>query len=61
MTFAAFLQLAAGSFSVDCFNRAAIHQITKIRIKFFESLIRQEIGWFDVADKTNNFAVRITE
>lgn len=55
------LHLVAGIFAVDCFNHTALRQITRIRIKFFQSMLRQEIGWYDVAGGNNNFAVRITE
>lgn len=55
------IQFVAGIFAVDCFNRAAIRQITRIRIKYFESLMRQEIGWYDVFGSKNNVAVRSTE
>lgn len=50
----------AGIFSVDLFNQAALGQITRIRVHFFKSLMRQEIGWYDVTTG-NNVAVRITE
>ncbi|XP_031622750.1 multidrug resistance protein homolog 65-like [Contarinia nasturtii] len=39
----------------------AIRQITRIRVEYFKSLMRQEVGWYDVADGKHNFAVRITE
>lgn len=55
------VSLVAGIFCIDCFNHTAIRQISRIRIKYFESFIRQEIGWFDVASGNNNFAVRVTE
>lgn len=55
------IQLVAGIFAVDGFNQAALRQITRIRIKYFQSLMRQEIGWYDVAGSNNNFAVRATE
>lgn len=61
LTLASVLQLIAGIFCVDCFNHTALRQITRIRMKFFQSLMRQEVGWYDVADGNNNFAVRITE
>lgn len=53
--------LVTGLIAVDCFNQAALRQITRIRIKYFQSLMRQEIGWYDVFGNSNNFAVRITE
>ncbi|XP_055301725.1 multidrug resistance protein homolog 65-like isoform X2 [Sitodiplosis mosellana] len=46
---------------VDCFNRTAFRQITRIRTKYFQSLIRQEVAYYDVAGDSNNFAARITE
>lgn len=55
------IQFIAGIFAVDCFNQAAARQITRIRIEYFQSLMRQEIGWYDVFGSNNNFAVRITE
>lgn len=53
--------LIGGVFAVDCFNRSAISQITRIRCKYFESLMRQDIGWYDLQSRNLNFAVRITE
>lgn len=53
--------MVVGIFAVDCFNRTALRQITRIRIKYFESLMRQDIGWYDVFGSRNNFAVRATE
>lgn len=55
------IQFIGGIFAVDCFNHSALRQITRIRIKFFQSLMQQEMGWYDVASGNNNFAVRITE
>lgn len=54
-------QFVFGIFCVDCFNRTAIRQVTRIRIKYFESLMRQDIAWFDVTGGKTNFTVRITE
>lgn len=61
LALASFMHLLAGIVCVDCFNHTALRQITRIRIKFFQSLMRQEVGWYDVAGTNNNFAVRITE
>lgn len=58
---AAFLQFIVGIISLDCFNFTALRQITRIRNKFFQSLLRQEVGWYDVAGQQNNCAVHITE
>lgn len=54
------LSLVVGIFAVDMFNYTALKQITRIRIRLFQSLIRQDIAWYDVSKETN-FAVRITE
>lgn len=56
-----FIQLIAGIFAVDCFNRATLRQITQIRIRYFQSLMRQEIGWFDTCGNDDNFTVHVTE
>lgn len=61
LTLISVMQLIAGIVCVDCFNHSALRQITRIRIRYFESLMKQEIGWYDVASANNNFAVRITE
>lgn len=55
------VQFVAGIFAIDCFNQVALRQITRIRIKYFQSLMRQDIGWYDVFGNNNNFAVRTTE
>lgn len=60
-TVATLWQFIFGIFCVDCFNRTAIRQVTQIRNKYFESLMRQDIAWFDVAGGKTNFTVRITE
>lgn len=54
-------QFVFGIFCVDCFNRTAIRQVTRIRTKYFESLMRQDIGWYDIAAGRTNFSIRITE
>ncbi|XP_043365314.1 ATP-dependent translocase ABCB1-like isoform X2 [Dermochelys coriacea] len=41
--FAAYMQIA-------CWTLAAGRQIKRIRYKFFHSIMRQEIGWFDMND-----------
>lgn len=55
------IQLIAGIISVDCFNRAAISQIARIRIEYFSSLMRQDIGWYDIEKGKSNFTVRLAE
>lgn len=54
-------QFVFGIFCVDCFNRTAIRQVTRIRTKYFESLMRQDIGWYDIVAGRTNFSIRITE
>lgn len=55
------VQLIAGIICVDCFNQAAINQITRIRIMYFASLMRQDISWYDIEKGKTNFAVRLAE
>lgn len=61
MTIGSIVHLLAGIFCVDCFNHTALRQTSRIRIEYFRSLMRQEIGWYDVASGNSNFAVRVTE
>lgn len=56
----AMFSLVTGVFAIDMFNHAALKQITRIRVRLFQSLIRQDIAWYDVSNDTN-FAVRMTE
>lgn len=55
------IQLIAGAICVDCFNQTAISQVTRIRIKYFASLMRQDIGWYDTEKGNSNFTVRLAE
>lgn len=55
------VQLIAGIVCVDSFNQAAINQVTRIRIAYFASLMRQDIGWYDIEKGKSNFTVRISE
>lgn len=61
LTLTTCLDFIAGIIAIDCLNQAALRQTTRIRIKYFESLMRQEIGWYDVAGDSNNFAVQNIE
>lgn len=61
MTLTTLVHFMAGIICVDSFNHSALRQISRIRVKFFESLMRQEIGWYDVDGSSHNFAVRATE
>ena len=60
MTIIAVLLFVTSIFSIDLFNYTALKQVTRIRVHYFQSLLRQDIGWFDVS-KGNNIAVRMTE
>lgn len=55
------VQMISGIISIDCFNQTAISQVTRIRIKYFSSLMRQDIGWYDIEKSQSNFTVRLAE
>lgn len=55
------VQILAGAICVDCFNRTAISQVTRMRVKYFTSLMRQNIGWYDLEKSKSNFTVRLAE
>lgn len=55
------VQLIAGIICVDCFNQAAINQVTRIRNAYFASLMRQDISWYDIEKGKSNFAARLAE
>lgn len=50
----------SGIFSVDIFNLVALRQVTRMRIRLFQAVMRQDIGWHDLATK-QNFAQNMTE
>lgn len=60
-TIISLIQLISGAIAINCFNHTSLRQITRMRIEFFRSLLRQEIGWHDVSGSNCNFAFRITE
>lgn len=55
------IQLVVEFVSMSCFNYAAISQVKRMRIKYFTSLMRQEIGWYDLEKSKTNFIVRLDE
>lgn len=57
----ALVLLIAGTICVDCFNQVAISQVTQIRVKYFASLMQQNIGWYDIEKSKTNFTVRLAE
>lgn len=59
--FESLLLLFVGAICVDCFNHTAISQVTQMRVKYFTSLMRQDIGWYDLEKSKSNFAVRLDE
>lgn len=60
LTIVSLIMFISGIFSVDIFNFVALRQVTRMRIKLFESVMRQDIGWHDLATK-QNFAQSMTE
>lgn len=54
------LMFITGIIYVDLYNHVALNLVVRMRRKFFESTIRQDIGWHDMTHN-QNFAVRITE
>ncbi|XP_030385210.1 multidrug resistance protein homolog 65 isoform X2 [Scaptodrosophila lebanonensis] len=60
LTIASIVMFISGIFSVDIFNFVALRQVTRMRIKLFEAVMRQDIGWHDLATK-QNFAQSMTD
>uniref|UniRef100_T1PIN6 ABC-type xenobiotic transporter n=1 Tax=Musca domestica TaxID=7370 RepID=T1PIN6_MUSDO len=60
LTLASVVMLISGIFSVDIFNIVALRQVTRMRMKLFQSVMRQDIGWHDLASK-QNFAQNMTD
>lgn len=60
MAIISLIMFAAGIGAVDMLNYAALKQVTRMRVAYFRSLLRQEVGWFDVT-KDANVSVRIAE
>lgn len=54
------IQMVMGYIFVTTMNYAAEGQVFRLRGRFLESILRQEIGWFDT-HQTNDFASRVTE
>lgn len=46
--------------STVTFNYTALRQAYRVRILFFERIIDQDIGWFDI-NQTGDFASRMSE
>lgn len=56
----AVIQLIFAALSIDILNRTAQKQISKIRKLFLQSVLRQDMTWYDL-NTSDSFAVRITE
>ena len=54
------LQLIFAALSIDLLNRTAQKQISKIRKLFLQSVLRQDMTWYDL-NTSDSFAVRMTE
>lgn len=60
MFLGAFVQLVFAALSIDILNRTAQKQISKVRKLFLQSVLRQDMTWYDL-NTNDNFAVRMTE
>ena len=49
-----------GTVQVALFQAACERQVKKIRLEFYNAIMRQEVGWFD-ANPTGELASRLTE
>lgn len=56
----AIIQLIFAALSIDILNRTAQKQISKIRKLFLQSILRQDMTWYDL-NTSDSFAVRMTE
>uniref|UniRef100_A0A182FDS3 ABC-type xenobiotic transporter n=1 Tax=Anopheles albimanus TaxID=7167 RepID=A0A182FDS3_ANOAL len=54
------LQFIFATLSVDCINRSAQRQISRIRHLFLQAVLRQDMTWYDL-NSDDSFAVRITD
>uniref|UniRef100_A0A1A9X3Q1 ABC-type xenobiotic transporter n=1 Tax=Glossina brevipalpis TaxID=37001 RepID=A0A1A9X3Q1_9MUSC len=54
------LQLLTIAISVNVLNRLALKQISRVRKLFFESILRQDMSWYDT-NSGNNFASKMAE
>ncbi|KAL0879462.1 hypothetical protein ABMA27_003213 [Loxostege sticticalis] len=54
------LQFIVGAISVDLFNHAAMNQIDRMKEKFLQSVLRQDISWYDL-NTSMNFATKVSD
>ncbi|KAJ0172665.1 hypothetical protein K1T71_011804 [Dendrolimus kikuchii] len=53
-------QFIVGAISVDLFNFTALRQIDRIKGKFLQSVLRQDITWYDL-NTSMNFATKVSD
>ncbi|XP_067645696.1 multidrug resistance protein homolog 65 isoform X2 [Eurosta solidaginis] len=53
LAIASIIMLITGVISVDIFNLVALQQVTRMRKILFETVMRQDIAWHDMATKQN--------
>ncbi|RVE52406.1 hypothetical protein evm_002800 [Chilo suppressalis] len=54
------LQFIVGAISVDLFNYIALRQIDRVKERFLQSVLRQDISWYDL-NTTVNFATKVSD
>ncbi|XP_055911756.1 multidrug resistance protein homolog 65 [Eupeodes corollae] len=60
LTITSVVLLLSGIFSVDVFNLIALKQVTRMRMKLFRAIMRQDISWHDTVTQ-QNFAQNMTD
>ncbi|CAG4976005.1 unnamed protein product [Colias eurytheme] len=54
------IQFIVGAISVDLFNYVALKQINRLKEKFLQAVIRQDITWYDL-NTSMNFATKVSD
>ncbi|KAL4713463.1 hypothetical protein ACJJTC_010448 [Scirpophaga incertulas] len=54
------MQFIVGAISVDLFNYTALKQIDRVKEKFLQAVLRQDIPWYDL-NTTMNFATKVSD
>ncbi|XP_063831950.1 multidrug resistance protein homolog 49 [Ostrinia nubilalis] len=54
------LQFIVGAISVDLFNYAAMNQIDRMKERFLQAVLRQDITWYDL-NTSMNFATKVSD
>ncbi|XP_052744794.1 multidrug resistance protein homolog 49-like [Bicyclus anynana] len=54
------LQFIVSAISVDLFNYAALRQIERVKKRFLEAVLRQDITWYDL-NTSMNFATKVSD